>query len=118
MTDKILVNCSSNAKEIEQATISFIVANAAVADDNETVLFLTDDSVRLATKGGAEGFHAKGHEPIQTYISSFVENGGKIWVCPACANPRGITPDQLIDGAELRGALPMVQFAKEAVTVL
>ena len=117
MSNKVLVNCSARADEVEQATVNFIVANASMADENETVIFLTDDSVNLATRGGADDFKADGHEPIKTYIDTLIENGGQIWVCPACANPRGIKEDDLIEGAVLRGALPMVQFAKEATTL-
>lgn len=118
MSDKILVNCSFDAGDDERPTIAFIVANAAAAADNETVVFLTSDSVNFALKGGADGVHKDGHEPLSTYIDSFIENGGKLWVCPACASPRGITPEDLIDGAEWQGAVAMVGFAKEASAVL
>ncbi|MDH5772055.1 MAG: DsrE family protein, partial [Rhodospirillaceae bacterium] len=105
------------ADEVEQATVTFIVANASLADNNETAIFLTNDSVNLVTKNGADGAQAKGHEPINAYIKQFVENGGKLWVCPACANPRGIKPEDLIDGAVLFGALPMIQYAKTATSI-
>ncbi len=117
MSDKILVNCAATSDEVEQATVTFIVANASLADDNETAIFLTNDSVSLVTKGGADGAQANGHEPISSYITQFVENGGKLWVCPACANPRGIKPEDLIEGAELLGALPMIQYAKTATSI-
>ena len=117
MSDKILINCSHTDGDAETPTIAMIVAGAAAATDNETVVFLTADSVNLAVPGGADDIQQNGHEPLSNYIDSLVENGGKLWVCPACAGPRGITEDDLIDGAEWRGAVPMIDFAKEA-TVL
>ncbi len=118
MTDKVLVNCGYEADRTEMATVAMIVASVSAAADNNTVVFLTSDSVKLGVKNGADGIHADGHEPIANYISLFIENGGKLWVCPACAAPRGITEDDLIEGAEWRGAMPMIEFAKQAATLL
>ncbi len=117
MSDKILVKCSHTTGDAETPTIAFIIAGAAAAADNETVVFLTADSVHLALAGGADGIQAKGHEPLSTYIDAVLENGGKLWVCPACAGPRDITEDDLIEGAEWRGAIPMIDFAKEATVI-
>ena len=117
MADRILVKCSHFAGDDETPTIAFIVAGAAAAADNETVVFLTADSVNLALPGGADGIQQEGHEPLSTYIDAVLENGGTLWVCPACAGPRGITEDDLIEGAEWRGAIPMIDFAKEATVI-
>lgn len=118
MSDKVLINCSFKAGDAEGPTIAFIVANTAAAADNETVVFLTSDSVNFALKGGADGVQTEGHEPLAQYIETLIENGGKLWVCPACATPRGIKPEDLIDGAEWQGAMPMIEFGKQASLVL
>lgn len=34
----------------------------------------------------------------------FLANGGKIWLCPACAKAKGITTTKLIDGGAIAGA--------------
>jgi len=117
MSDKILVNCCHTTGDVETPTIFFIVAGASAATDNETMVFLIADSVNLAVAGDADGIQQDGHEPLGNYIDSLIENGGKLWVCPACDGPRGITVDDLIDGTEWRGAVPMIDFAKQA-TVL
>ncbi len=117
MSDKILVKCSHNTGDAETPTIAFIIAGASAAGDNETVVFLTADSVNLALAGGADGIQQEGHEPLSFYIDALLENGGKLWVCPACAAPRGITEDDLIDGAEWRGAVLMIDYAKQATVI-
>ncbi|MBT5309149.1 MAG: DsrE family protein [Rhodospirillaceae bacterium] len=117
MSDKVLVNCGYEADKTENATVAMIVANAAAAAENETVVFLTSDSVKLGIKNGADNMNAEGHEPLVNYISTFVENGGQLWVCPACAGTRGITEDDLIEGALWRGAMPVIDFAKQATNV-
>jgi len=42
-------------------------------------------------------------------IHSFVENGGQIWACGACAKPRGITDADLIPGAKIVTAANVVE---------
>jgi predicted peroxiredoxin len=46
---------------------------------------------------------AKGYEPLIDLIGSFIENGGQIWLCSACAWAKGISEQDLIEGV-LAGA--------------
>ena len=63
---------------------------------------MSSDAVRLATPDYADGIQAEGYEPLKT--------GGKLWVCPACAKARGMTQDDLIDGATIDGVPTMLEF--------
>jgi hypothetical protein len=47
-----------------------------------------------------------------------MENGGKVWVCGACAKPRDITPEQLIEGPEMVGAIAAVEALVEGAQTL
>ena len=40
---------------------------------------------------------------------AYSRNGGRIWVCGACAKPRGITQEQLVEGAQIVGAATAVE---------
>ena len=42
-------------------------------------------------------------------MSRAVGDGGQLWVCGACAKPRGVTQDDLIDGATIVGAAAAVE---------
>jgi predicted peroxiredoxin len=42
-------------------------------------------------------------------MQSFISNGGKIWACGACTKPRGITQDDLIEGAQIVTAANLVE---------
>lgn len=110
MSEKFLVNATFGTDDVERATVPFIVASASAASDNETVVFLTAEAVNLATSGGADGLHAEGYPAIGDLIDSLVENGGKVWVCPACAGARGITENDLIEGAALIGAAGTIGY--------
>ncbi len=118
MSNKFLIHCSDAKSNSEDATVTFIIAAAAAAASERTAIFLSSDAVRLATPGYAEGVLAEGYEPFKNYLDSFLENGGELWVCPACAKARGIEAEELIDGAELTGAAVMINFVAEGAKML
>ena len=118
MASKILVNCTHGKDHAERATLSFVVGNVAATADQETVVLLTIDGVWLATKGYADDVHEKGFQPLQEVIQSFVANGGQIWACGACTNPRGITSDDLIEGAKIVTAANVVEYMASGAATL
>jgi predicted peroxiredoxin len=118
MAEKILVNTTYGTDDVERATVPWVVASASAASDNETVIFLTAQSVHLVKKGGAKGIQGKGYPAIADLIEATVENGGKIWVCPACAGANGITADDLIEGASLVGAVGTIGFLADGARTI
>lgn len=118
MAEKILVNATYGTDDVERATVPWVVASASAAADNETVIFLTAQSVHLATKGGARGVQGKGYPALADLIGATVENGGRIWVCPACAAANGITENDLIEGAALVGAAGTIGFLAEGARTI
>jgi hypothetical protein len=42
--------------------------------------------------------------------NKYLKAGGKILVCTPCTKLRGITEDQLIEGAQLAGGAALVEF--------
>lgn len=118
MSTKILVNATYGLDDLERATVPFIVASASAASANETVMFLTADSVRLVTTEGAKGVQADGYPPVAELLDAFVENGGTIWVCPVCAKARGIGPEDLVPGAEIAGAARTIGYLAEGARTI
>ena len=107
---KILVYGSHGNDDSERATLAFIVGNTAVASDHETVIFLTVEGVRLATKGYADDIHKEGFAPAQELLQQYIAGGGTLIACAACCKPRGITGDDLVEGAEIAGAARLVEY--------
>jgi len=118
MTNSYLINCQYGSEDVEKATVAMIVAGAAAAMDGETAMFLTCESVRLATKGGVDGLAQEGYPALSELLEGLLENSGKLWVCPACAGARGITADDLIDGAEIAGAARTIGFVNDGAKLL
>ncbi|MCH7635420.1 MAG: DsrE family protein [Proteobacteria bacterium] len=110
MVGNVLVNCAYGKNNPEEATVAFIAASAAVTRSTATAVFLTSDAVRLATPGYADGVQADGYEPLKVFLDKFLEDGGKLWVCPACAKARDMTQDDLIGGATIDGVPTMLEF--------
>ena len=105
----LLVNATHAKDDSERATLAFIVGNVSASADQETVMLLTIEGVWLATKAYADDIHKEGFQPLKEIIASFVANGGEIWVCGACAKPRGITQADLIEGAKIVTAANAVE---------
>ena len=107
---KILVYGSHGTDDPERSTLAFIVGNTALASDHETVVFLTVEGVRIATKGYADDIHKEGFAPLQDLVRDYIAGGGTLIACAACCKPRGIGDADLIDGAEIAGAARLVEY--------
>lgn len=105
----MLVHVTHANDDPERATLGFIVGNVAASADQDTVVLLTIEGVRLATKGYADDIHKEGFQPLKEVMAAFVANGGQIWVCGTCAKPRGITDADLIEGAKIVTAASAVE---------
>ncbi len=42
-------------------------------------------------------------------MTEFLANQGKVWLCGACAKPRGITQDHVAEGVTIVGAAKVVE---------
>jgi uncharacterized protein len=107
---KLLVHCTHGKDDPERATLAFVVGNVAATADQETVVLLTIDGVWLATGGYADPIHHEGFQPLAEVMRSFVANGGQIWACGACAKPRGITEQDMVEGAHIVTAASAVEY--------
>jgi predicted peroxiredoxin len=110
MVGNVLINCAYGKNNPEEATVAFVAANATVTRSTATAVFLSSDAVRLVTPDYTDGIQAEGYEPLKDLMNQFLEAGGKLWVCPACAKARGMTQDDLIDGATIDGVPTMLEF--------
>jgi predicted peroxiredoxin len=110
MAGKLCVSITCARNDTDKATVGFVVANAAAASDQETVVFLSTEGVRLAVKGYAADLHEEGFAPLAELIGNFVKAGGKILVCSPCFKKRGLDDQALLDGATIVGGARLVEF--------
>jgi predicted peroxiredoxin len=114
---KYLINCGHGANDIERATIAFVLAVTA-SKTCETAVFATADAAGICVRGGAAGLLAEGYEPLAELMAAYRSNGGKIWLCPACAKAKGISQADLADGVEIAGAPRTMAFLGDGAQLL
>jgi predicted peroxiredoxin len=110
---KLLVNLSSGTDNLDKASVAFVVANAGLAGEQETAVFLTVEGVRLVQQGFADNLQAEGFKPLKELIDTFLAGGGMVWVCPPCASVRGVTQDNVISGVVFAGGAKLVEFLSQ-----
>jgi len=115
---KILVNATHGNEDAERATLPFVVGNVSATADQETVVLLTVEGVRLATYGYTDDIHKEGFAPLKDVIRQFLDNGGQLWACGACTKPRGIGEPDLIPGAKIVIAANVVEYMAAGASTL
>jgi uncharacterized protein len=105
----IMIHNTHGKDNIERASLTFVVANTALNSSQETTVLLTIDGVWIATQNYTDGLQAEGFAPLNDLVHQFTANGGRLWVCGACAKPRNITQERLIGGAQIIGAATAVE---------
>ena len=115
---KILVNATHGSEDAERATLPFVMGNVAATADQQAVVLLTVEGVRLATYGYADAIQKDGFAPLKDVMRQFLDNGGEIWACGACTKPRGIGEADLIPGAKIVTAANVVEYLASGASTL
>ena len=110
MPGKFCVSLTCAKDDPDRATVAFVVANAAVASDQETVVFLSTEGVRLAVRGYADDVAEEGFAPLRDLIANFAAAGGKIFVCSPCFKRRKLDDTARVPGAVVVGGAKLVEF--------
>lgn len=113
MAGKFCVSLTCAKDNTDKATVAFVVANAAVASDKETLVFLSIEGVRLSQRGYSEGVHEEGFAPLKELMDNFAKAGGKIFVCSPCFKKRKLDEANLVPGAAVVGGAKLVEFMSD-----
>ena len=107
---KFTVSLTCAKDNTDKATVAFVVANAALGSDQETVVFLSTEGVHLAVEGYADDIHEEGFASLKELMTNFAAAGGKIYTCAPCFKKRGLDETKLVDGAVVVGGAKLVEF--------
>lgn len=110
MAGKFCVSLTHAKDDPDRATVAFVVANAAVGSEQETIVFLSTEAVRLAVKGNADDVAEPGFAPLRELMANFAAAGGVIYVCSPCFKRRNLDENNLIAGAKIVGGAKLVEF--------
>jgi predicted peroxiredoxin len=114
MSKKFCVSITECKSNEDMATVGFVVANAALGSEKETMVFLSADGVWAAV--GAEYGKINAGEPfapLQELVDKFVAGGGQVLACAPCLKKRGLTEKDLIAGATPAGGAALVEFLSD-----
>jgi uncharacterized protein len=118
MPGKFVISLTCGKDNTDKATVAFVVANAAVASDKDTVVFLNIEAVHLSQKGYADSIHEEGFAPLNELMTNFVAAGGKMFVCSPCFKKRKLDENALIPGAAIVGGAKLVEFMSDGAPSL
>ena len=114
MEKKFLIIATHSSDAPERAGAALAIANTAVANEMDVVVFTINEGVLLVKQGFAETVtEQKAFPPIKDLIASLVEQGQKFYACTPCANQFGIKPEDLLPNTELAGAQTLLDLAME-----
>jgi predicted peroxiredoxin len=114
---KVVINLATGLEDSERVTVAFLVGGAAAAAGKQVTMFLTKEAVRLALPGMAEGVACDGCPPLSKLAAQYAEAGGRMLVCPICFTARKLSPDDLLEHAEIGGATPLWEWIGDGATV-
>lgn len=110
MTAKAAISLTTGMEDPEKVTVALLVAVGAAEGGRETLMFLTKEAARLATRGIAIGVACEGCPPIQDLLARYAAAGGRLLVCPLCFNARQLDATSLLDTASLGGTVQLWEW--------
>ena len=116
MADKFVVSLTESKTNTDKATVAFVVANAALGSEKDTLVFLSTEAVNLSQKGYADDIHEEGFAPLAELMSNFAKGGGKIIACAPCFKKRGLDEGKLVDGCVVAGGAALIEYMSGGVS--
>jgi predicted peroxiredoxin len=104
----LVVKVTCGVEAPERLSQAFTVAATALASGVEVSVWLTGEASWLALPGRAEEFSLP-HASALADLRDALLAGGRLTVCSQCAARRDLAEDQLVDGAQIRGAAAFVE---------
>jgi predicted peroxiredoxin len=105
---KLFIMVTNGPENPEMATIPFVMATAAQASDVDVVMGFQGNGSMLMIKCMSDHVLAQGFPKLSELINTYIEEGGKMYVCGPCVGTRQVSEDELIKGATIVGAAAFV----------
>ena len=118
MSEKLVIMVTRGPEDAELASLPFSMAGGAIAADLDVVMGFQGQGCLLAKKGVAETVAAPEFTPLGQLLPMLQEMGVKFLVCSPGMKSRGLTQEDLIDGAEVVAAGRFVAEVTSATSSL
>ncbi len=105
-------------KDTESVSAVLAQALTALSFDYECEIFLMDEAVNIAKKGGIkDDLKFATFEPITTMLQNYLEMDGVLYVCHPSSDARGFHEEQAIEGAKFVNASKILESGIKADVV-
>jgi len=115
---KLVLMVTHGPENAELATIPFVMATTALASDVDVLMGFQGNGVMLTIKGMADHVAASGFPPLADLLKTYIDAGGKMYVCGPCVGSRKIAQQDMVQGATIVGAATFVAECVAATNVL
>jgi predicted peroxiredoxin len=105
-------------KDTENVSTVFAQALTALSFDYECEIFLMDEAVNIAKKGGIDdSLKFATFEPITMMLQNYLEMEGTLYVCHPSSDARGFHEENAVEGAKFVNASKILESGKNADVV-
>jgi predicted peroxiredoxin len=103
----------------ERSSVALSIANGGINSGLDVTIFLTSSAVDWVRKCAADKIHLNPLDPpMKDMIEKVRDAGSTILVCPPCAEVRGYSQDDLLEGVVITGSGAMHELIKQGAATL
>jgi len=114
-TMTIIINDAPYGAERAWNALRLASASISAAVKLGVNIFLLGDAVHLSKKGQNP---PGGYYNLEKMLADLIKNGVKVQVCGTCAKARGLSQEDLVEGAELGTMMGLAKWVEESHTVI
>lgn len=117
MTNNVVITVSCGTDNPNRSTRAIHLATVAHKQGKNVTLFLLDEGVYLSKKGLIDHLRSATGDVADDLMTYLQGHGVPVLVCTPCAKARGISVDDLIEGARLATAIELIDLACDAAVI-
>lgn len=116
-TNEYLFTVTNFSDDGDRVAAPLVLANVALAAGDDVLMWLTLEGAERARKGAVDELRTRSFPEVATLLESFIDNGGRIGVCPPCGKTHGLGDDDLVGNAEWMGCAAVMAAAGQRRTM-
>ena len=95
----VVIHIGQYSNDLHSAAMGLSLAGMLQKEGAEVTIFLDREAVRMAEQG--QPLLTYGDSDTEALMTSFVSNGGRVLLCPHCAELGGVEASELREGTEM-----------------
>jgi len=112
----VVVHIGQYSNDLHSATMGVSLAHKMQEAGAQVTIFVDREGVRMGEQG--QPLLTYGDSDLDALLSSYLDGGGSVLVCPHCAELGGVEPDELRTGFEMGTPESITALFMNADTVI